>query len=103
MKGPTSIVFDCPDDSLAHLHRGTKTLAFRLPLLKPLRDLLLLTGPLIAPSANPEGLPPAQNLTEARGYFGGLVDLYVDGGEICGKASKLIKLHKDGSASILRE
>ena len=103
VKGGTSVVLDCPDDSLLYLHRGTKTLAFRLPLWKPLRDLLLLTGPLIAPSANPEGLPPAQNIAEARGYFGDLVDFYVDGGEVFGQPSKVIKLHKDGSVSILRE
>ena len=103
VQGPTSIVLDCPDDSPLYLHRGTKTLAFRLPYLEPLRNLLLLTGPLIAPSANPEGLPPAQNIAEARGYFGDSVDFYVDGGEISGQPSKVIKLRKDGSVSILRE
>ena len=30
------------------------------------------------------------------------VDLYIDGGTIKNKASKLIKLHKDGSIDILR-
>jgi len=61
------------------------------------------TGPLIAPSANPEGLPPARNLEEAKGYFGDSVDMYMDGGEINGKASRLVKLRKDGSVVILRE
>jgi L-threonylcarbamoyladenylate synthase len=85
------------------LHRGTKTLAFRLPSSQSLRTLLIETGPLIAPSANPEGQAPAQNITEAKKYFGDLVDFYLDGGEIHGKASKVIKLHKDGSIHILRE
>lgn len=100
--GPVSIVLDCPDEKLAYLHRGTKTLAFRQPSPQPLRDLLIKTGPLIAPSANPEGLPPAQNILEAKKYFGGSVDLYLDGGKITGKASKVIKLHKDGSVTVLR-
>ena len=101
--------------------------AFRLPLKKELRELLLATGPLIAPSANREGLPPAQNIEEAQNYFGlpaqagdlvdpvrgregsqrpstsNGVDLYVDGGEINGKPSKLIQLRKDGSVDILRD
>lgn len=77
--------------------------SFRLPKEDELRTLLLQTGPLIAPSANPEGLPPAQNIKEAREYFGNNVDLYVDGGTISGKASKLIELHSDGSVTILRE
>jgi len=100
---PTSIILDCEDESLTYLHRGTKTLSFRLPSLAPLRELLLETGPLIAPSANPEGLPPAKNIVEAKKYFGDSVDFYLDGNEVDNKHSKLIQLHKDGSESILRE
>ena len=100
---PTSVILDCPDEKFAYLHRGTKTLAFRLPSPRLLRDLLLKVGPLIAPSANPEGLAPAQNISEAKKYFGNSVDLYLDGGKIIGQASKVIKLHKDGSVTILRE
>lgn len=78
-------------------------ISFRIPNVPELRDLLLKTGPLIAPSANPEGLPPAENILEAKEYFGDSVDLYVDGGEISGKASRIIKLNSDGNISILRE
>jgi L-threonylcarbamoyladenylate synthase len=102
-EGPTSIIFDCPDDSFSYLHRGTKTLAFRFPAPQTLRDLITKTGPLIAPSANPEGLSPAENISEARKYFGNSVDFYLDGGIVSSKASKVIKLHKDGSINILRE
>jgi L-threonylcarbamoyladenylate synthase len=98
-----SVVLDCPDEKFSYLHRGTKTLAIRLPASPSLRKLLLETGPLVAPSANPEGLSPAQNISQAKTYFSDSVNMYVDGGEISGKASKLIKLHKDGTESILRE
>lgn len=101
--GPVSVVLDCTDDKLEYLHRGTKTLAFRLPIPEGLRELLKKVGPLIAPSANPEGLPTALNIVEAKEYFGNSVDLYMDGGIVAGKPSKVIKLHKDGSVSILRE
>jgi L-threonylcarbamoyladenylate synthase len=100
--GPVSIIFDCEDKSLTYLHRGTKTLAFRLPALPDLQNLIIQTGPLIAPSANPEGLPPAQNIDEAKKYFENSIDYYLDGGTIIGKASKVIKLHKDGTIDILR-
>jgi len=117
---PTSFIVDCPDEKFSYLHRGTQTLAVRLPAPQQLRNLLVLTGPLIAPSANPEGLPPARNIEEAKVYFGDLVDpvrgressqrpstsngvdLYVDGGELAGKPSKLIRLHSDGTATVLR-
>lgn len=100
---PVSLILECDDESFSYLHRGTKTLAFRLPTLKELQDLLLKTGPLIAPSSNPEGLPPAKNIEEAKKYFGDEVDIYVNGGDLNGKPSKLIKLHKDGNVSIIRE
>jgi L-threonylcarbamoyladenylate synthase len=102
-KNPTSFILDCGDEKFKYLHRGTKTLAFRLPVSADLRKLLKETGPLIAPSANLEGLPPASNILEAKKYFGDLVDLYVDGGTIEGKASKVIQLRKDGSTIVLRD
>jgi len=100
---PTSFILDCPQGEFSYLHRGTKTLAFRMPISRELRDLLLKVGPLCAPSANPEGLSPAKNIDEAKKYFGDSVDLYVDGGKMGNKASKIIKLNKDNSISVLRE
>lgn len=100
--GPVSIILDCLDDKFLYLHRGTKTLAFRLPVKNIVHDLLMEVGPLVAPSANPEDLPTADNIPKAKEYFGDAVDLYVDGGKITGKASKLIKLDKDGIITILR-
>lgn len=101
--GPISIILDCPDDSLEYLHRGTKTLAFRLPAPESLCNLLLKVGPLIAPSANTEALPPCKDIAEAKKQFGNSVDLYIDGGELKGKASKIIKLEKNGAITVLRE
>lgn len=99
---PTSIILDCPDEKFLYLHRGAKSLAFRLPAPEGLRDLLLKVGPLIAPSANLETFPPNDNVHDAKKYFGDSVDLYVDGGVLAGKASKIIKLHKDGTIAVIR-
>ncbi len=101
--GPVSVVLYCPSDSFYYLHRGTKTLAFRLPAPPALRKLLLTVGPLIAPSANKETCPPSYNIASARSYFGEAVDLYMDAGEQRNKASKLIRLQNDGSVIVLRE
>ncbi|MFZ3011546.1 MAG: L-threonylcarbamoyladenylate synthase [Minisyncoccia bacterium] len=100
--GPVSIILDSPGEEFAYLHRGTNTLAFRMPKTDSLQSLLMETGPLIAPSANPEGLPPAEDTEEAKRYFGGVIDYYMDRGRIVGKPSKLIKLNKDGTINILR-
>ena len=52
-----------------YLHRGINSLAFRLPKLLWLRKLLVKTGPLVAPSANLEGKPPAKTIKKAKRYF----------------------------------
>ena len=90
--GPVSVILSCGAGGFDYLHRGTRTVAFRLPEKAPLRGLLKMTGPLAAPSANPEGLPPARNVSEARAYFGDQVDFYVDGGFLTGAPSKIVKI-----------
>jgi L-threonylcarbamoyladenylate synthase len=64
------------------LMRGNASVAYRIPDDPALRRLIAQTGPLIAPSANPEGMPPALTIKEARAYFGETVDFYVNGGEV---------------------
>jgi len=86
-------------------------IAFRLPAKKSLIEILKKTGPLVAPSANPKGLKPAENITQAKKYFGkvlpfgedlGGVDFYLPGGTLKGKPSALIKIKKNGEIEVLR-
>jgi len=78
-------------------------IAFRLPKNKKLIEFLKKTGPLVAPSANPEGKEPASNIKEAKKYFKDKADFYLSGGVLKGKSSKLIKLNKKGKEVILRK
>ena len=94
--GKVSVVFDCPNPEYRYLHRGTKTLAFRLPADNELRTLLRNTGPLLAPSANPEGRPPAHTALEAKRYFGNQVAAYADGGYRESLPSTVARLQNDG-------
>jgi L-threonylcarbamoyladenylate synthase len=89
-------------DKSRYLHRGTGTVAFRVPKPKWLRELLQKTGPLVAPSANFEGDPPARTVREARRYFGTAVDYYLDGGRRAGKASTILAF-RGNTAVILRK
>jgi L-threonylcarbamoyladenylate synthase len=100
--GPVSIILPCRNQKFQYLHRGTESLAFRLPKKADLLKLLQKTGPLVAPSANIEGEKPAQNLDEAQKYFGTYIDFYVDGGELEGKPSELIKI-SNNKVEILRK
>lgn len=101
-RNPTSIALPTIDDQFDYLHRGTTMIAFRLPQNDELRDFLDKVGPLVAPSANMEGMPPARTIAEARRYFGSDVDFYIDGGELNNKASTLIAVD-GGSTRFIRD
>ena len=88
--GKVSIVLLCPNPKFEYLHRGTKSLAFRLPNKKDLTDLIDQTGPLVSTSVNPEGKEPAKTIEEAKNYFGEKIDLYVDQGRLDSLPSTLI-------------
>lgn len=99
--GPVSVILPCPHERFHYLHRGTDSLAFRLPDNDGLREVIKTAGPLVAPSANPEGQPPAEDLDQAREYFGESVDFYF-GRPTTGKSSKLIRL-TSGHEEVLRD
>ena len=100
--GKVSIVLSFENEKISYLDRMEGTLAFRLPNDKSLIDLLKETGPLVAPSANTEGMPPAKNIEEAKKYFGEEIDFYFDGGEIDSLPSTLVKIEGD-NIKILRQ
>jgi L-threonylcarbamoyladenylate synthase len=85
------------------LHGGQDSLAFRIPKKQSLRALLRKTGPLVAPSANPQGKAPASKITEAKQYFGDRVDFYVRGAIKKGKPSTVISFSADGGIILIRD
>lgn len=100
--GPVSVILPSTKAPV-WIRRDNGSVAYRLPADEALQSLLRQTGPLIAPSANPEGQPPAMTVTEAREYFGDAVDFYVEGGTVKdATASQLIKVYEDGHTERLR-
>jgi L-threonylcarbamoyladenylate synthase len=80
---------------------GTSTVAVRIPSGGFIGRLLKRLGrPVVAPSANPEGEPPAEDVDRAVNYFGDRVELYVDGGVRSGGPSPILKLF--GKVEIIR-
>lgn len=102
--GKVSIILPCEFKKWQYIHRGTKSIAFRMIGFKNknLFNLINKVGSLVAPSANPEGLSPAKNITEAREYFGDEVDLYISSGVKKSKPSTIIK-YEDEKFIIIRE
>lgn len=99
---PTSIIIPSAGEP-DWITRGQGSVAYRVPSHAPLRELLVHSGPLVAPSANPQGLPPARTITRAMDYFGDAVSIYVDTGEVPEAivASKLIRFD-DNRVTVLR-
>ncbi len=99
---PVSIIVPAIGKNLAYLHRGKNSLAFRLPKTNWLIQLLKISGPLVAPSANFEGEKPASNIEEAEQYFENQIDFYLDDGDKTGRSSTIIKL-LDENFELIRE
>ena len=101
--GKISIAFDCKSKKMSYLHRGTFSLALRLPKDENLVKILKKTGPLVATSANIAGEKPAETIDEAKKYFGKKVDFYVDYGKLKSMHSTLVKVDVLGNIAVLRE
>jgi L-threonylcarbamoyladenylate synthase len=97
-----SVILPCASEKFLYLHRGTNSLAFRIPQKESLRAFLKETGPLVAPSANTQGEKPAETIAEAKQYFGDMLDFYLDEGPMWSEPSTIIALN-DGVVSIIRK
>lgn len=88
-----SFILPCKSEKFFYLHRGKKCLAFRIPKNKTLLKILSISGPILAPSANWEGFPPATTISEARKYFKNKV-FYLNGGKISSLPSTILDLRE---------
>lgn len=100
--GPVSIIIPSTQAPF-WIRRENNSVAYRIPDDDALVELLAQTGPLIAPSANPEGESPAMDVDEAKAYFGELVDVYIDGGRVTDThPSQLLRVDEHGAVERLR-
>jgi L-threonylcarbamoyladenylate synthase len=100
--GRVSVIVPSPHAPV-WISRGETTATYRVPADEYLRKFLAATGPLVAPSANPQSLPPATTIEEAIEYFGDHVDFYVDGGRVVDNTpSQLLRVTSDGMIERLR-
>ncbi len=93
--GKVSVILPCKLKKFEYLHRGTETLAFRMPKKVTIQDILEATGPLVAPSANRQGEKPAETITEAREIFGDEIDTYISDGKLKGEPSTVVTFSGD--------
>lgn len=100
---PTTVIVDSPG-AYEWLRHDDMSVAYRVPKNKKLLDLLRQTGPLVAPSANPQGHEPANNIEQAKKYFGESVDWYEDDGDVPTDQapSHIVKIKSDNTVEVLR-
>ncbi len=99
-----SVIVPCVLKKYAYLHRGSNSLAFRIISKRNahLYNLIQKVGPLVAPSANPQGAVPAYTIPEAKKYFGINIDIYIAGGRKMSKPSTIVSVLK-GKIEIIRQ
>jgi len=100
--GAVSIVIPTSDSSTEYLSQGASGLAVRVVANKKLVKLLNQTGPLMTSSANQPGESPANTIKEAKVYFGGEVDFYVDGGDLSNNKPSTIIRVVDDAVEVIR-
>ena len=99
---PISVVI--PVKGFEYLTRGGEGIAFRFVKEGFVKEFLKALGkPIVAPSANWEGYPPAKDPFQAFLYFGGGVAIYFNGGILKGYPSALISLVNHEKIEILRK
>ena len=100
--GPVSVVLES-NNAPFWIKRSNGSVAYRIPAVETLQKLIAKTGPLIAPSANPQGCVPATTTEEAIGYFGENIDFYVNGGHVAdARPSQLMRLTESSEVEYLR-
>lgn len=99
--GPNSIILPSQSGP-SWITRDNASIAYRLPADTDLQILLRATGPLIAPSANPEGLPPATTIKQAKRYFGDVIDYYCNDGAVTDVTPSSLYLYKHDVLTQLR-
>ena len=62
-----------------------------------------LGRPLTATSANPSGKKPARTVAEAKGYFSGTIEIFVDGGRLKSKTGSTVAEVLNSEVKIIRE
>ncbi len=88
---------------LRHLYQKGPHRAFRVVDDPELTALLQKTGPLLTTSVNLHGDPPANTISEARGYFGDHVDFYVEGGNLADRPPSTVAQFSNGRLRVLRQ
>jgi L-threonylcarbamoyladenylate synthase len=102
--GPLTLLFPAKENLSQFITAGTGKVAVRMPGESFALALAGIAGfPITATSANPSGLPPADNAETAMRYFGSDVDLIINAGPTPGGIPSTIVDTTGDTVRIMRE
>lgn len=102
--GPLTMVLPARHDLPKPLVNASAGIAVRISSQPIATHLLKMLGrPLTATSANPSGKAPARTLQEAKRYFSGEVNLFLDGGRLTSKSGSTVIEVIGAALKIIRE
>ena len=101
--GPLTLVLPARRDIPRPLINSTGGIGVRISSQPIATQIVQMLGsPLTATSANPSGQPGARTIAQARGYFGGKIDFFVDGGELTSPTASTVAAVTENGVNIIR-
>jgi L-threonylcarbamoyladenylate synthase len=101
--GPLTIVLPARKNIPASLVNSTGGVGLRISSSPIAAGLVEQLGkPLTATSANPSGQPGARTVAEAKRYFAGEIDFFIDGGELKSKTASTVIEMRENRLRIVR-
>jgi L-threonylcarbamoyladenylate synthase len=102
--GPLTLVFPGRQDIPAPLLNAAGGIGVRISSQPIATELVRGLGrPVTATSANPSGKEPARTVHEAKNYFAGQIDVFVDGGVLTSKRGSTVAQVIGDAIKIIRE
>jgi L-threonylcarbamoyladenylate synthase len=102
--GPLTLVLPARSDVPKPLVNANGGIGVRISSQPTATRLVAGLGrPLTATSANPAGREPARTVAEARGYFKGKIEIFIDGGRLTSKTGSTVVEVLDNEVKIIRE
>jgi len=89
--GPLTLVLPARTDVPKPLVNSTGGVGVRISSQPIAQEIVKMLGrPLTATSANPSGQPGAQTLAQARNYFSGEIEIFIDGGALASRTGSTV-------------
>lgn len=101
--GPLTMIVPKNDVIPAETSGGLDTVGIRMPFHRVMRELIRLSGPIAAPSANRSGYPSPTSAAHVMNDMNGRISAIIDGGESkFGVESTVISFDYENTVRILR-